>query len=243
MATSKAWMTLWAIQMSEIVRNNIAERAKVVLSERKEYQMFGCVHVFIKDPLPQGIDMTMIIKQVEQIVPSCLVQELEAVYVGQFPELVSREVKAVYEDATIYMTNEQDSEEEAIDDIVHEIAHSVESFAGMEIYSDGYLEREFVEKRKILLDRMVNEGYNVDVMQFLDTEYSRDLDYFFYKGVGYDKMAILCIDVFPTPYSATSLREYFAVGLEEYLYGDKKALGEVSPLLYQKITDIINICS
>ena len=225
------------------LQDTVANRARQVLAERKEYHMFGDIYVFIKDPLPQEVDMTMVIKQVEEIVPIGLTQELEAIYVGQFPELVSREVKAVYKDATIYMTNEQDSVEEAVDDIIHEIAHSVESFAGMEIYSDGTLETEFIEKRKNLLDTLRSYGYNVDVIRFLDTEYSKELDYFFYKGVGYDKMAILCIDVFPTPYSATSLREYFAVGLEEYLYGDKKALGEVSPVLYQKITDIINICS
>ena len=107
------------------IRNNIAARAKMVLSERKEYQIFGDVFVFVKDPLPQEIDMTEIIRQVESVVPTGLIQELEAIYVGQFPELVSREVKAVYKDATIYMTNEQDSVEEAVDDIVHEIASEV----------------------------------------------------------------------------------------------------------------------
>tara|TARA_B100000900_G_scaffold412908_1_gene435668 strand:- start:628 stop:1314 length:687 start_codon:yes stop_codon:yes gene_type:complete len=225
------------------IRQTIAYRAQTVLSERKEYQVFGSVYVYIKDPLPKDINMTTVISQVEQIVPIGLAQELEAIYIGQFPELVSREVKAVYKDATIYMTNEQDSEEEVVDDIIHEIAHSVESFAGMEIYSDGFLEREFVEKRKKLLDILHNRGYNIDVIQFLDTEYSKELDYFFYKGVGYDKMAILCIDIFPTPYSATSLREYFAVGLEEFLYGDKESLKSVSPVLYQKISNIISYFS
>lgn len=225
------------------LQDTVANRARQVLAERKEYHMFGDIYVFIKDPLPQEVDMTMVIKQVEEIVPIGLTQELEAIYVGQFPELVSREVKAVYKDATIYMTNEQDSVEEAVDDIIHEIAHSVESFAGMEIYSDGTLETEFIEKRKNLLDTLRSYGYNVDVIRFLDTEYSKELDYFFYKGVGYDKMAILCIDVFPTPYSATSLREYFAVGLEEYLYGDRDSLEQVSPVLYNKISTIVGYFS
>lgn len=218
----------------------ISERARRVLSERKEYQAFGSVHVFLKDPLPPEVDMTAVIQQVEAIVPLGLIQELEAIYVGQFPELVSREVKAVYKDATIYMTNEQGSVEDAVDDIIHEIAHSVESFAGMEIYSDGYLEKEFIEKRKKLLDILHQEGYNIDVMQFLDVEYSRELDYFLYKGVGYDKLSLLSIDIFPTPYSATSLREYFAVGLEEYLYGDRRVVETVSPVLYTKISDIVS---
>lgn len=234
-------MMLWEKRMSDI-QGIIKQRAQKVLSERKEYHLFGGVYVFVKDPLPQGIDLTMVLKQVEEVVPHQLAQELEAIYVGQFPELISREVKAVYKDATIYITNEQASVEEMVDDIIHEIAHSVESFAGMEIYSDGFLEREFVEKRKKTLDNLYRQGYNVDVVQFLDTEYSRELDYFLYKGVGYDKLSIMIIDIFPTPYSVTSLREYFAVGLEEYLYGDRAAIKNTCPVLYSKIEAIIDAC-
>ena len=222
------------------MREIIVERARQTLAERKEYHMFGDVYVFVKDPLPAEVDLTSVIAGVEQVVPHHLSQELEAVYVGQFPELVSREVKAVYKDATIYVTNDQASVEEMVDDIIHEIAHSVETFAGMEIYSDGYLEREFIEKRKKMLDILHNSGYNVEVIQFLDTEYSKELDYFFYKGVGYDRLNIMSVDIFPTAYSMTSLREYFAVGLEEYLYGDREDLKRVSPVLYSKIESIVS---
>lgn len=222
------------------MRDTVIERARQVLAERKEYHMFGDVYVYVKDPLPSEIDLTSVIASVEQVVPPHLAQELEAVYIGQFPELISREVKAVYKDATIYITNEQASVEEMVDDIIHEIAHSVETFAGMEIYSDGYLEREFIEKRKKMLDILHNSGYNVEVIQFLDTEYSKELDYFFYKGVGYDRLSIMSVDIFPTAYSMTSLREYFAVGLEEYLYGDREDLKRVSPVLYSKIESIIS---
>lgn len=225
------------------LEDTIKHRAAKVLSERKEYYAFGDVFVYIKDPLPQDIDMTMVIKQVEETVPTGLTQELEGIYVGQFPELKEREISAIYKDATIYMTNEQSSVEDMVDDIVHEIAHSVESFAGMEIYSDGYLEKEFIEKRKILLDILYREGYNIEVVRFLDVEYSREMDYFLYKGVGYDKLALLIVDIFPTPYSVTCLREYFAVGIEEYLYGDRQLIKNICPVLYSKIENIMQLCS
>jgi len=227
--------------MSEAMRNTICERATKVLNERKEYQLFGSIYVYVKDPLPQCVNLTSVLQQVEDIIPHHLTDEVDTIYVGEFPELVSREVKAVFKDATIYITNQQDSDEEMIDDIIHEFAHSIEVFAGMEIYSDGFLEREFVQKRKKVLDILYKEGYNVSVVNFLDTEYSRELDYFLYKGIGYDKLSLLTLDIFPTPYSITSLREYFAVGFEEYLYGDRKQLGIVSPTLYGKIEAIINV--
>ena len=227
--------------MNDAVRDSIRERASKVLNERKEYQLFGSIYVYIKDPLPQCVNLTLVLQQVESLIPHHLTGEVEAIYIGEFPELVSREVKAIFKDATIYVTNQQDSAEEMIDDIIHEFAHSIEVLAGMEIYSDGFLEREFVQKRKKVLDILHRSGYTVSVVSFLDIEYSRELDYFLYKGVGYDKLSLLTVDIFPTPYSVTSLREYFAVGFEEYLYGDRKNLEEVSPVLYSKIETMINV--
>ena len=222
------------------MREIIAERAQRVLSERKEYSIFGTVPVYVLHSLPQEVDLVKAIADIEEIVPHHLSREIESIFIGEFPELISREVKAVYKDSSIYVTNEQDSVEELVDDIVHEVAHAVESYMGMEIYSDGYLEREFIEKRKKMLDILSMSGYNVNVVQFLDTEYSKELDYFFYKGVGYDSLNMLSVDVFPTAYSMTSLREYFAVGFEEYLYGDREELKRVSPVLYSKVESVLS---
>ena len=100
--------------------------------------------------------------------------------------------------------------------------------------------KKLLEKRKKILDILLRQGYNVNIVQFLDTEYTEELDYFLYKGVGYDKLNLLAIDIFPTAYSITSLREYFAVGFEEYLYGDRRNLESVSPVLYSKVQSLIS---
>ncbi len=227
----------------ELIRENLVSRAKKILSERKEYSIFNSINVYIKDSLGEEINMISVIRKIEELIPRHLFDfvssEIEGIYVGQFEELISREVKAVYKDNKIFMTNEQASEDEMVNDIIHEIAHAIESFAGMEIYSDGYLETEFLRKRKKMIEVLAAEGYRFNVVDFLDSKFSKNLDQFLYKKVGYDKLSLLCIDIFPTPYAMTSLREYFAVGLEEYLYGDKMELKKVSPVLYSKIKSIV----
>ena len=75
---------------------------------------------------------------------------------------------------------------------------------------------------------------------FLATEYSKNFDFFLYKSVGYDKLEVITVGLFPTPYSMTSIREYFAIGFEEYLFGDNRQLKEISPALYGKIEQLIN---
>ena len=41
--------------------------------------------------------------------------------------------------------------------------------------------------------------------------------------------------LFPSPYAATSVREYFARGFEEYAMDNKKELKQTCPVLYNKL--------
>ena len=225
--------------MSEAVREYIKASHEKALRERVEYSLFGNVYVYVKDPLPQEIDLTMVLKKVEETVPRFLAQNVESIFIGQFEELNSREVEAVYDSGTIYLTNEQDSTDDMFGNIVHEIAHSIESWAGMEIYADGHLEREFLIKRKKLFDILSSMGYNVSLVDFMSVEYSKNFDYFLYKSVGYDKINMLASNLFITAYSVTSAREYFATGFEEYLLGDRTELMNISPVLFNKVEGLI----
>ena len=222
------------------LREYVQQSTEKVLSERKEYHLFNRIYVYIKDPLPEDINLSLILQRVEDTIPEHLTQDVDSVFIGQFEELISREVDAVYDKGTIYLTNDQDSDEDVFDDIIHEFGHSIENWAGMEIYGDGAVEREFVAKRKKLFTILKSLEYDVQLIDFLDTEYSKNFDFFLYKSVGYDKLNMLTVGLFPTPYSATSIREYFAIGFEEYIYGDRRDLKEVSPLLYEKIGQLVD---
>ena len=68
-----------------------------------------------------------------------------------------------------------------------------------------------------------------------------DLDEFFYEEVGYAKLNNFVLGLFISPYPVTSLREYFASGFEEYYLGDRRALAEISPKLYNKVNNLNNM--
>jgi hypothetical protein len=70
-------------------------------------------------------------------------------------------------------------------------------------------------------------------------QYNPHLDQFFVKTVGYPLLTTLVNGIFNSPYAATSLREYFARGFEEFVMGDRHYLRKISPVLYSKIEELM----
>ncbi len=79
--------------MNDPVVNLIRESHNKAILERKEYQMFGDIYVYVKDPLPREVDLTSVIQKIEDIIPPHLSHDVEAIYIGQFPELINRELE------------------------------------------------------------------------------------------------------------------------------------------------------
>ena len=209
---------------------------------RRTYHYFyGDIPVYLKDiPVPP-VNIERVLNKVEATVPRSLIQnlELDMLIVGHIPEFEERQINALYKDGAIYVTNAQSSNEDMVDDIVHEIAHSLEETYMHEIFGDMSLEGEFIEKRKQVYDILRNLGYETPPQYFLDVEYDEDFDMFLYTVVGYPTLITQTYLIFNSPYAITSLREYFAKGFEEYYLGDKKRLKEISPILYNKIVMVV----
>ena len=182
--------------------------------------------------------MNFVIKYISSRIPSILMKGVDVIYVGQFEDLIKREVNALYEDGAIYLTNEQEDDKDMIDDFIHEIAHSIEHLFGELIYGDGSVSREFLSKRKRLYTDLESYDYNPPEDLQVRLAFSRKIDDYFYKDVGYQTMWNFVNGLFPSPYAATSLREYFARGFEEYVLENKRDLKQVCPALYSKIEQL-----
>ena len=227
--------------MSNLIKEYIKNSAKsaLKLKESKERLLHGQIPVHIKDSFIRPIDLEFVLKRVEYILPASMLSGIDSIYIGQFDFLNKREVNAMYQDGAIYASNVQDNEDDLLDDIIHEIAHSVEELKGMEIYSDGIVEQEFLGKRSRLESLLNSEGIKVssDLMQ--DPEYSVEFDEFLYKDVGYPLLRSLTMGLFYSPYGITSLREYFANGFEAlFLHGDGHYLKKISPQLFSKLESL-----
>ena len=126
-----------------------------------------------------------------------------------------------------------------MDDIVHEIAHHLETLYTEELYGDTALLSEFIRKRMQLEFELRSEGYWTNEYDFRDLKYNEGLDKFLYQRVGKKMLKTLTAELFIRPYASVSLREYFATGFEAYYLGKATELMRVSPALYTKISTLI----
>lgn len=224
--------------MSKLI-NEYIKRSSSVIKENKERYLYGQIPVYIKDPLNKDVSLDFVLQKIENILPFELVSEVDSIYVGQFEHLNSRDVNAAYHEGAIYITNVQDDEDDMLDDIIHEIAHSVEESKTIILYSDNEMEREFLGKRSRLASLLHAEGFDVPMEMALDPDYFREFDEFLYKEVGYPVLTTLTMGLFYSPYAITSLREYFANGFEAvFLHNDAHYLKKISPKLFSKLDEL-----
>jgi hypothetical protein len=211
-----------------------------ILKSAHGYKIYDKL-IMIVNPLPENINLKFISQEIENLIPRHLFEPVEMIYIGSFSFFKDRSINALYKDGAIYVTNEQDNNEDMIDDLVHETSHALEEQHGHEIYIDNKLEQEFIGKRSRLKSLLKHHGYEVEKYDFYNTSYSEKLDRFFFETVGYTILNAITEGLFASAYAATSLREYFANGFEEYILGDIKYLNSISPKLYQKINYLYNM--
>jgi hypothetical protein len=204
----------------------------------KERIFLDNIIVIIKDYFINDINLDKVLDKVKKYIPNHLFVNIEAIYIGQFKELIDRDLTASYMDGAIYITNEQQNEQIMFEDIVHEVAHSVEDISGFSMYEDNKINREFLSKRMRLKSILKEAGYEVDHIRFDKTEYDKNFDMYLYKSIGYDVLNNLVVGLFCSPYGATSIREYFANGFEHYFTKSSKLVKEVSPQLYIKLIEL-----
>ena len=207
---------------------------------RSFHFVFEGIDVYNKKELPENVDIDSILKRINLLLPKHFFDNIESIQVGEFESLKKRHVDAVFQDGSIYIIPSfiQD-QEDLTRNIVHEIAHSVEESDLLGIYGDGSVEQEFLRKRLFLLDKLKVLDYNIpDKSLFLQSEYSQELDDYFYKEIGYPLLAQLTVGMFSSPYGCTSLREYFANSFEEYYLGNATHVKEMSPKVYNKIISL-----
>tara|TARA_Y100000034_G_scaffold64131_1_gene77556 strand:- start:5921 stop:6613 length:693 start_codon:yes stop_codon:yes gene_type:complete len=209
------------------------------IKNQNHLQLFGGkIQVYIKEPASEDVDLAKVFDNLQRLIPVDLFYNVDIIVVGNLKEFEENNTNALYQDRAIYVSSHQDNEKDMLDDIVHELAHSIEEYAQEEIYGDLTLEREFLGKRKRLLDILKQEGYNIRD-DFTNSDYSKTFDEFLYKDIGYPTLVSLTMGLFVSPYAVTSLREYFANGFENYFLEDRRYLRKLSPYLFNKIQNIV----
>ena len=205
---------------------------------RREYYLFGKLF-YVQEPFVGMIGVQNVIDELEEKIPPTIFNEVDTIMVGQFDFLEERELEGLYQEGAIYITNNLFSDEDLLENIMHETAHSLEASLGHYIYADQQLSNEFVSKRLILKRMLDIQGYDTSAYDFTDTEYNLEFDEFLHKDIGYGTLITLTNQFVTNPYALTSLREYWASGFEKYFLGDKQDVKTLSPQLFKKIEGVI----
>jgi hypothetical protein len=220
----------------EYIKSSVNKAKK----NNREYFLFNNIPVMIKDFISNDeINLVKILKKVEQNIPKSLFSNLDAIYVGQFPELDAKNVESVYMDGAIYLSNNQIDEENLYKSIIHELAHNLEEYYQEDIYGDEKIISEFINKRKSLCSILESNKLFCNPILYLKLEFDEQFDSFLYKTVGYDRLSLLTTNIFLSPYAATSLREYFSNGFEHYFSDIRpEYFNKLCPKLYFKISSL-----
>ena len=218
----------------------LQQRQKMLEQSNNFYTSTG-IHVYTKDKMMNDlVDLEVVVSQLEAKLPDHLRDGVEMIIVGQFDEFAERDINAFYKDGALYVSNFQTDNDDLLDDLIHETAHSVEEQYGMEIYADQKIKNEFLRKREHLYNILSKMNMATDKQRFMDTEYEQEFDEYLFNDVGYDKLSEILKGVVVTPYAVTSLREYFATAFTEfYLHPDShNYLKKVSPEVYKKLVEL-----
>jgi hypothetical protein len=195
------------------------------------------IPVFVLSPVHESVDLPIFCQEVEELLPASLLQNIEVVYVGNFKELEGR--NAAFANAAIYIIANEPTNFDMVENFVHEVAHSLETGHGWEIYDDNLI-NEFLGKRKRLRSLLEAEGFEINPLLYDMTEYNKKFDDFLSEVVGYPALLNLTMGLFVSPYGATSIQEYFANGFEKFFLDSPRLVRDISPTLYQKIESILN---
>tara|TARA_A200000159_G_scaffold157776_2_gene174296 strand:- start:6370 stop:7068 length:699 start_codon:yes stop_codon:yes gene_type:complete len=218
------------------VKEYITKSSQKTLRERREYSLFNDIQVYIKDSLPDSVDISVVIRNIENSIPASLVYGVEVIIIGKFEVLDARGVKAAFLDGGIYISNDQDNNDDIFDDIVHEISHSIEATHGSVLFSDGEMVEEYLGKKRRLIELLKSDGHFVPHDIENSTDYNVEFDEFLHYELGWEKAENYTSGLFINSYASVSLSEYFATGFESY-YVDTNGsrLSKISPALHEKI--------
>ena len=216
------------------MKNNLLEFVRNSKENAGIYYL-NDIPVWTEDPLPDSIDLRQVLLDVAKRLPNIYLKYIQAVRIGIFEEMLEKELNALYKDGVLYVSNMQDSNTDMLDDLIHEIAHAVEDHNHDLIYGDEQIFLEFLGKRKRLYELLKSEGYDVTIEQFLTTTYDYDFDMLLFQDIGYPILETLTLGLFLSPYSVTSINEYFAVGFENFYMDETNYVKKICPILLEKI--------
>ena len=132
--------------MKDRITDIITNSCNKALRERKEFYLNGSL-IQIVDPLTRHIDIPYIVSFLTKKIPTQILNLVDVYYIGNFDVFKKKNTNAAYMDGAIYLSSDQDTEKDLLDDIIHELGHALIEKDNIKIFGDGLIKREFMAKK------------------------------------------------------------------------------------------------
>ncbi len=217
---------------------SMKEKNDKLSKKLKNRRLFNRIYIWEKDPVFDEVDIDAALAKIVGKIPKNYFSNIDSIFIGQFPELINRNLNALFQDNAIYISNMIMDTEELVKNIVHELAHAVnDEFRDLIDDNDSVMNEFFVKRRQLKKTLHLN-GYEVENQNFENLEYDQNFDNYLYQEIGYPIMHTLTSNLFVSPYAATSYKEYFANGFEHYYLNDFTLVKDISPKLFSLLSKI-----
>jgi hypothetical protein len=217
---------------------SMKDKNNKIQKKLKDRKLFNKIHVWEKDAVADSVDIDKALETIAQKLPQHYFSNIDGIYIGQFPELVKRQLSAVYEDGAIYVSNDVVNTTDLLQNIIHEMAHAIEQALGEKIQDNQELIHEFVSKREKLKEILGINGFETKNQNFLEIDFNENFDQYLYQEIGYPVLNTLTANLFISPYGATCYREYYANGFEHFYLENFISVKTISPKLYSLLSKI-----
>ena len=147
----------------------------------REYHIHH-IPVFVFGETEPQVNIPTFCEQIIEMLPRCVLRNVDVCYISDNPVLDGR--NAAYSDGAIYMKLDEPTNEDMIENFVHEVAHAVELEDPHFIYDDRLI-AEFAGKRSRLYHLLTAEGFDEMPQRRYDyLEYNEAFDNFAVAGAG-----------------------------------------------------------
>lgn len=165
---------------------------------------------------------------------------VKKIIVEHIDEMEQQDVVMLYLDDKIYISPTVKNIDILEEGLIHEIGHIILSRS--ELAEDDAIKQEFFTKRKLVLAELQQEIHVpqriADLIKNLEV-FSKELDTFFNKSVGYEKLGAYIKGYFLDAYAMSSYDEYLATGFEMFYSEYNDALRKTNPVLYRSISSLV----
>jgi len=210
---------------------------------KQEYYLHNKYLVYVSHHLPFTINLEEVLARIERVIPETLLEETLDIFIGNFDKLNTKQLKSLYHDGAVYVSNEIQTEEILFYHIICALSYSIEHNNRDIIYADGTLEKEFLEKRIKVYQMYSKEVTNksLSIYDFMNVYYDKKLENLMFSILHKSTKEVSIYNVFPSAFGFVSLKQYFIDCFVEYVMKmiEKEKLKSLTPTAFSKIEHLL----